>query len=81
LRVLFSEGAAASFDELPERVQTQAARVIDLLPLFPSMFPRRQRGVMTGYRCFSVANYRFYHQHSSLEVRLAAIIPAMMKRA
>jgi len=45
------------------------------------MYPIRQRGVMRGYRYFLAGDHLFYYSVTSSEVRLAAMIPAMMKKA
>jgi plasmid stabilization system protein ParE len=79
--VLFAEGVPEQFAELPGKVQRQAARCIELLAKFPLMYPIRRRGLMRGYRYFLASRYLFYYSVSSAEVRVAAIIPAAMRRA
>jgi len=79
--VLFAEGVPELFAGLPSKVQQEAARKIELLPKAPLMFPVRRRGVMRGYRYFIAGRYLFYYSVSSAEIRVAAIIPAAMRRA
>jgi plasmid stabilization system protein ParE len=45
------------------------------------MYPARRTGLMHGYRYFLAGRYLFYYSVSSSEVRVAAIIPAAMRRA
>ena len=45
------------------------------------MYPVRRRELMSGYRYFMAERYLFYYSISSAEVRIAAIIPAAMRRA
>ena len=78
--ITFSLGAGEVFDALPLKVRDKASRVIELAAIFPEMFPFRKRGVMSGYRCFTVAKYRFFYRVSSSEIRVSAIVPAMMRR-
>jgi hypothetical protein len=40
------------------------------------MYPIRRRGLMRGYRYFIADRFLFYYSVSSIEVRIAAIIPA-----
>jgi plasmid stabilization system protein ParE len=79
--VLFAEGVPELFAELPLKVQQRAARCIELLSKFPLMYPVRRRGLMRGYRYFVADRYLFYYSVSSAEIRVAAIIPAAMRRA
>jgi plasmid stabilization system protein ParE len=79
--VLFAEGLADVFAALPERTKERAARSIDLLSGFPRMYPVRRRGRMRGYRYFVAGQHLFYYSVASTEVRVTAIIPAMMRRA
>jgi plasmid stabilization system protein ParE len=79
--VLLADGVEEIFGELPESVKLQAARSIDLLSSFPRMYPVRRRGLMRGYRYFVADRHLFYYSVTSSEVRLAAIIPAAMRRA
>jgi plasmid stabilization system protein ParE len=79
--VLFAEGLAEVFAELPESTKRQAARSIDLLITFPRMYPLRRRGLMRGYRYFLAGRHLFYYSVASTEIRLMAIIPAMMRSA
>jgi plasmid stabilization system protein ParE len=69
------------FAELPAPVQQRAARSLDLIALHPRMYPGRRRGIMRGYRYFLGNGYLFYYSVSSTEVRISAIIPAVMRRA
>jgi plasmid stabilization system protein ParE len=78
VRVLFGEGVPEVFQDLPPAVQRKATEIINLLAVFPEMYPERQRGLMTGYRYFTVKEYLFYYSVSSEELRLAAIIPGRM---
>jgi plasmid stabilization system protein ParE len=79
--VLFAESAAQTFAELPEGTKREAARSIELLALFPRMYPVRRRGCMRGYRCFLAGRHLFYYSVASSEIRISAIIPAMMRRS
>ena len=81
MTVLFAEGVPEVFAELTREVQQQAARRIELLSKFPRMYPVRRRELMSGYRYFMAERYLFYYSISSAEVRIAAIIPAAMRRA
>jgi plasmid stabilization system protein ParE len=45
------------------------------------MCPIRRRGLMRGYRYFIAGRYLFYYSIAGAEVRVAAIIPAAMRRA
>jgi hypothetical protein len=81
VKVLFADGLAEVFGELPENVKRQAARSIDLLPAYPRMHPLSRRGIMRGYRYFVVGRFLFYYSVASSEIRLTAIIPAAMRRA
>jgi plasmid stabilization system protein ParE len=69
------------FAALPARIQQRAARSLDLIVLHPRMYPVRRRGIMRGYRYFLANGYLFYYSVSSTEVRISAIIPAVMRRA
>jgi hypothetical protein len=64
--VVFAEGVPELFAELPRAVQQRASR---------------SRGLMRGYRYFIAGRYLFYYSVSSTEIRVAAIIPAAMRRA
>lgn len=79
--VLFSEEASEIFAELPEAVKHRAARSIELLSSHPRMFPLRSRGIMRGYRYFVARGVLFYYSVSSVEVRIAAILPGRMRLA
>jgi plasmid stabilization system protein ParE len=79
--VLFAEGVPELFAELAPEVQRRAARCIELLAKFPMMYPVRGRGLMRGYRYFVNGRYLFFYAVLSAEVRIAAIIPAAMRRA
>lgn len=81
MSLVFSEGAAELFAELPSQVQKEAGSVLDLLERFPNLFPLRRRGIMKGYRYFAVKRYLFYYSMSGDELRLCAILPAVMKKA
>ncbi len=79
--ITFSLGAGEVFGTLPPKVKEKASRVIELAAVFPEMFPFRKKGVMSGYRCFTVSKYRFFYRASSSEIRISAIVPAVMKRS
>jgi len=81
VKILLSEGAAEAFAELPESTKKRAARSIELLVQHPRIYPVRRRGVMKGYRYFIARGHLVYYGLSSDEVRIAAIIPAVMRRA
>lgn len=72
MTVVFGDGVAQIFESLPLPVQKRAGRILDLLAVFPAMYPVRRRGLMKGYRYYSV---------SSHQIRLSAIIPGRMRRA
>jgi hypothetical protein len=50
--VTFAEGLAEIFDDLPQDTERLAARSIELLSVYPRMYPVRRRGFMRGYRYF-----------------------------
>jgi plasmid stabilization system protein ParE len=79
--VLFAEGLAEIFAELPEGTKRKAVRSIDLLSAFPRMYPVRRRGRMRGYRYFIANQHVFYYSVASTEIRVTAIIPATMRLA
>jgi plasmid stabilization system protein ParE len=79
--VLFSEGAAEVFDELPTYAQHRIERSIELISTFPRIYPRRRRGMMRGYRYFVAGRFLVYYSIAGSEVRVAAIIPAAMRKA
>jgi plasmid stabilization system protein ParE len=81
VKVLFGEGIPEVFQELPRPVQVRAARIIDLIAVFPQMYPVRRIGLMRGYRYFNVLGYYFYYSISSQEIRVAAILPGRMEQA
>jgi plasmid stabilization system protein ParE len=54
--------------------------MLDLVVLYPEMFPVRQRGLMAGYRSFPVYQYLYYSVISQ-EIRIAAILPGRMEQA
>ena len=81
MKVLFSVSAAEFFESLPYRVRDRALEVLDLIVLFPEMFPLRQRGLLAGYRSFPVRSYLFYYSVSSSEIRIIAILPGRMEEA
>jgi hypothetical protein len=43
------------------------------------MYPVRRRGIMRGYRYFVVYGFLFYYTVSSVEIRIAAILPGGMR--
>jgi plasmid stabilization system protein ParE len=55
--------------------------MLDLVVLYPEMFPVRQRGLMAGYRSFRVDQYLFYYSVTSQEIRITAILPGRMEQA
>ena len=55
--VLFADGVAEVFEELPENVKRQAAHSIELLSAYPRMYPLRRRGLMRGYRYFIASQF------------------------
>ena len=81
MTVLFADGLPEIFTALPESTKRKAAQSIDLLSMHPRMYPIRRRGLMRGYRYFIADRFLFYDSVSSIEVRLAAIIPAAMRQA
>jgi plasmid stabilization system protein ParE len=81
VKILFAATAAEAFAELPESTKRLAASSIELLEQYPKMYPVRRRGLMRGYRYFVAGRHLFYYSMSSHEVRIAAIIPGVMRRA
>jgi hypothetical protein len=81
VKVLFGEGIPEFFQELPRPVQVKASRIIDLITVFPTMYPVRQIGLMRGYRYFNALGYYFYYSISSRELRVAAILPGRLEQA
>ena len=81
MKVLFAEGIPEIFASLPLPVQKKAAAIIDLVAVFPEMYPVRRRGLMKGYRYFVALDYLFYYSLASNEIRLSAIIPGRMREA
>ena len=81
MKVLFGQGIPEIFQELPRPVQIKAARIIDLITVFPEMYPVRRIGLMRGYRYFNALGYYFYYSISSQEIRVMAILPARMEQA
>jgi len=79
--VLFSDDAAEIFGTLPIDVRRRAANSIELIATFPRMYPVRRRGLMRGYRYFLSGRFLFYYSIASSEIRVTAIIPALMKQA
>jgi hypothetical protein len=81
VKVLFGEGIPEVFQELPRPVQIHAARIIDLIAIYPEMYPVRKFGLMHGYRYFNALGYNFYYATSSQEIRITAILPGRMEQA
>ena len=81
MTILFAASAAEAFAELPESTKRKAARSIALLEEHPKLYPARRRGLMRGYRYFAAGRHLFYYSLSSQEVRIAAIIPGIMRDA
>ena len=81
MTVLFADGVPEIFEELPDSVKRQAARSIELLSIYPRMYPVRRRGLMRGYRYFIAGRFLFYYSVAATEVRVTAIIPAAMMAA
>jgi plasmid stabilization system protein ParE len=79
--VLFADGLPEIFEALPEKTKRRAALAIDLIAMFPRMYPVRTRGLMRGYRYFVAGRILFYSSVSSSEIRMTAIIPAAMRQA
>ncbi len=81
MKILFAQAAAEAFLELPQSTKRKAARSIELLVQHPRMYPVRKRGLMRGYRYFAAGKHLIYYSVNSQEVRIAAIIPGVMRRA
>jgi plasmid stabilization system protein ParE len=79
--ILFAEGVAEVFDQLPEPVKHRAAQSLDLLSTHPRMYPIRRRGLFRGYRFFVAGSFLFFYEVAGGELRLSAILPGMMRRA
>ena len=79
--VLFADGVPEVFAELPRKVQLRAAQSIELISVFPLMYPVRRRGLMRGYRYFVAGRFLFYYSVAGTEIRVSAIIPAAMRQA
>ena len=45
------------------------------------MYSRRRRGMMRGYRYFTVKGYLFYYSFTAEDLRVAAILPGRMEQA
>lgn len=81
MRILFAAAADDAFAELPQSTKNRAAGSIELLRQHPRMYPIRRRGLMRGYRYFVADEHLFYYTVSSEEIRIAAVIPGVMRRA
>ena len=81
MTVLFGEGVSEVFAGLPRDLQRRAADSIELISAFPRMYPVRRRGLMRGYRYLVLGRFLLYYSVASTEIRIAAIIPAAMRRA
>ena len=81
MTLILGDGVPEIFEALPRPIQQEAARLLRLLLTQPRMYPVRLRGLMKGYRYFSVDGYLFYYQVSSSQVRLSAVIPGRMRQA
>ena len=81
MKVLFGEGIPEVFQELPRPVRIHAARIIELIAIYPEMYPVRTFGLMQGYRYFNALGYHFYYATSSQEIRITAILPGRMEQA
>jgi plasmid stabilization system protein ParE len=79
--VLFADGIPEIFEALPEDVKRKAAHSIELLSVYPRMYPVRRRGLMRGYRYFIAERFLFYCSVTTAEIRVVAIIPAAMRDA
>jgi hypothetical protein len=49
MTVLFADRLPEIFEALPEKTKRRAALAIDLIAVFPQMYPTRNRGLMRGY--------------------------------
>ena len=81
MTVVLGDGVPEVFESLPFALRKKAAEIIELIALFPEMYPIRRRGLMRGYRYFVVFDHLFYYSVSSSEVRISAIIPGRMEQA
>ena len=79
--VLFADGVPEIFAGLPREVQRRMAQSIELISAFPRMYPVRRRGLMRGYRYFVAGRFLVYYSVSAKEIRVSAIIPAVMRGA
>jgi plasmid stabilization system protein ParE len=79
--ILFADGIAEAFDELPQSAQHNATQSFELISTFPRLYPRRRRGVMRGYRYFVAGRFLVYYSIAGDEIRISAILPAAMRRA
>jgi hypothetical protein len=68
--VLFADGLPEIFTALPEGAKRKAARSIDLAPRPDA-----------SYRYLIADRFLFYYSVSSIEIRIAATIPAAMRQA
>ena len=48
MKVFFGEGIPEVFQELPHPVRIHAARIIELIAIYPEMYPVRAFGLMQG---------------------------------
>lgn len=81
MKALFSTGASEVFESLPDRVRVRALEVLDLIVVFPEMYPVRSHGMMAGHHSFAVYPYLFFGSVNSQEIRRAAILPGRMEQA
>jgi len=81
VNILFAEDAADAFAEVPADTQRRIARSLELVSRFPRMYPRGRRGIMHGYRFFLAGRHLVYYAVSGNEIRVSAIVPAVMRRA
>lgn len=64
------------FDELSRKEQEPILQRLELLRLFPDMYPVRRRGHFRGHRYFVAGHWLVYYRHRGDSVYVRALWPA-----
>ena len=56
MTVVLGDGVPEVFESLPFALRKKDAEIIELIALFPEMYPIRRRGLMRGYRWCSITS-------------------------
>lgn len=77
-RIIWSQGALNSFQDLHDSTRQEILRRIELLRDFPMMYQVEQRGQWAGLRRFVVPGVVVFHNywHDEHTVYIEAIVPA-----